>query len=310
MVTAVSVHLITILYRSAESLPAFLDCLQAQDLPDWRLIAIDNASPDDALDILARRADGRVTVLRNPDNLGFARAANQGLRAAMDDGGDFAVLINNDTVFERDFLRRFVAARDMLRADVIAPRIMRIDQPEQSWYAGGYLDRSWAFINIHDQYNKNEKQEPREVEFATGCCLGLTRSVLERVGLLDESFFVYWEDTDFCLRLKKSGVPISYVPEPSLSHEGGAASGGEFSPSYIRLYYRSYMQILRKHFGMPHALRTMARILLKESGRREVDGRRVRNMAWSMLRGMVAPLVAQARLRDGGSPPANGPPSR
>jgi GT2 family glycosyltransferase len=135
-----------------------------------------------------------------------------------------------------------------------------------------------------------------QVDFAPGCCLGVSRQVLERVGLLDESFFVYWEDTDFCLRLKTYGIPLFYLPEPSLRHSAGAASGGEFSPAYIRLYYRSYMQLLRKHFGFQNAAASMLRMLLKERDRPNRDGRRTRTMASAMLRGLAAPLAKEARL--------------
>lgn len=84
--------------------------------------------------------------------------------------------------------------------------------------------------------------------------MGLSSEVLRRVGLLDESFFVYWEDTDYCMRLKAAGVPITYVRDPMLLHEGGASSGGETSPAATRLYYTGYALLLRKHFGLRRAL--------------------------------------------------------
>lgn len=290
-----AVHLVTILYNSEDGLAIFLDSLQAQDIPAWKLIVIDNASPDGSRDLVMARNDPRMIMVRNVTNLGFSKAANQGLRAAMTDGGELLVLINNDTQFEPDFLRRLVAIWQNHKQSVVAPRVMMQEQPGKSWYAGGRLEYGWAFINIHDEYDPDGSQVPTQVEFAPGCCLAFGRAVIEKAGLFDESFFVYWEDTDFCLRLKTIGIPIMYIPELSLLHVGGASSGGEFSRSYMRLYYRSYMQILRKHFGLPHALRTMLRLLLREKNRPNRKPATIRTMARAMLLGMVAPLVKDPR---------------
>lgn len=291
------IHLITILYNSADALPAFLDSLKAQSFHDWRLIAIDNASPDGAGDIAAASGDDRITVVRNASNLGFAKAANQGLREAARDGGEFFVLFNNDTVFGPEFLADFVAARDRLQAQVIAPRIMRLERPDKAWYAGGHLDQGWVFRNIHEEYDPHDTRTSRMVDFASGCCLGLTRHLLERIGLFDESFFVYWEDTDFCLRLKEAGIPIVYVREPSILHAGGAASGGEGSTGYNRLFYRSYVQFLRKHFGVSGAARTVLRLVLREAEEQNRNYGAIARMTVAMLQGMVAPLVRESRLQ-------------
>ncbi len=287
------VCLVTILYKSEDGLPRFLECLRAQDMADWRMVVVDNASPDRSMEIVSALADPRITVIRNATNLGFAKAANQGLRAAAA-AGQLAVLFNNDTWFASDFLRRLIEVWTRLGADVIAPRVMDMDRPEESWYAGGHLDDGWVFENVHEQYRRDDSDAPRTVSFASGCCLGLTPAALARVGYFDESFFVYWEDVDLCMRLNAAGVPIHYVPDPMLLHEGATASGGVHSPAHDRLYYRSYMQLLRKHFGMRRAVRIMVRLVAKEAGQRNRDVRRIRSMATAMARGLVAPLIRAA----------------
>ena len=124
----------------------------------------------------------------------------------------------------------------------------------------------------------------------------MTRGLLERAGLLDESFFVYWEDTDFAMRLRALGVPVWYVPDISMLHVGGASSGGEFSPSHIRLYYRSYMQLLRKHFGWRRAVATLLRITRQQLGKPRPDHARTYRMARAMLIGLLSPLTPVPRL--------------
>lgn len=293
-----AVDIITILYRSEARLPAFLASLQAQDLADWRLHVVDNASPDRSRELVAACGDPRISVIANDANLGFARAANQGLRAAAAGSGNFFLLINNDTEFPADFLRRLTALRAALGADVVTPRIMRSDRPEIAWYAGGSLDYGRIFINVHHQHDPGDSLAPRRVDFASGCCLGVTRSVLERVGLLDESFFVYWEDTDFCMRLNACGVPLTYVPELTIVHAAGASSGGEFSPDYLRLYYRSYAQFLRKHFGPLRPVTTMFWLWWRDKTRFG-RYRRLAVAVAAMVRGLRAPLVPEPRLEPG-----------
>lgn len=290
------IYLITVLYNGRDCLAAFAGSLVGQDFPGWRLIAIDNASADDGAAMLAGLGDARISVIRNAANLGFARAANQGLRAALAAGAEFAVLLNNDTVLPAEFLGRFRARRRDLGADVIAPRIMHLDRPEEAWYAGGHLDDAWIFRNVHEPYDPADATLTRTVDFASGCCLGLSRAALVQAGLLDESFFVYWEDTDFCLRLQQLGVPIHYVSDVFLLHEGGHTSGGEFSAAFNRLYYRSYVQVLRKHFGFAVALRTIVRVAFKELGRPEKRWPRLLAMLAAMARGLVAPLRPPARV--------------
>ncbi len=288
-------YIVTALYKSEKDLPRFLDSLQLQDIDNWQLYAVDNASPDRSVDLVTGRADPRIVVLRNPINIGFARAINRGLQAAAAAGATFFIVINNDTEFRSDFLRRLLAAQRELNAGVVAPRVMRREHPEKCWYAGGHLDDGWLFSSVHyTKFDPFGDPTPIFVDFAPGCCLGIDRKVLEKVGLFDERFFVYWEDTDFCIRLKALGLSILYLPELSILHAGGASSGGEFSTAYSRLYYRSYMQFMRKHFGYRRALRTMLRLVLREIEQRKLSST-LPVMTMALLRGMTALQLPRTR---------------
>jgi GT2 family glycosyltransferase len=279
-----------ILYRTATPLPHFLDCLSAQGMQDWHLVVVDNASPDESYDIVFRRAEPRVSIIRNKRNLGFAAAANQGLRAGFALGVPLCVLMNIDTSFGPEFLEQFVAARNKLDAAVIAPRIMHADRPSEAWYAGGHFENGWTFQNIHDPYDPARESGPRVVEFASGCCLGLTRATLANIGMLDESFFVYWEDVDLSLRLTQAGVSIWYVPHLVLLHAGAGASDGPFSPAHVSLYYCSYVTLLRKHFGVARAVQIMLRSFGKELERPRHRQMPFVRLTIAMLRGFAVRL--------------------
>jgi GT2 family glycosyltransferase len=286
--------LVTILYESADALPGFLRCLQAQTLGDWRLVAIDNASRDNSAELVKGLADDRVTLLRNGSNLGFGKAANQGFRHVAAAGGDFLVLINNDTQFGPSFLADLLAARQRTGAEVIAPRVMRLEDPATAWYAGGRIIDDWVLGATH--FLHDETAADRIVDLASGCCLGISLDTLRRVGLFDESFFVYWEDTDFCLRLRHHGIPIHYVVDPFLLHEGGASSGGERSPVVTRLFNRSHVILLRKHRGLAHALRCCVRMLVKKWRQPHTHPGALRDVVPAMLHGLVSPLKPEPRL--------------
>lgn len=289
------VHLVTLLYNSLNGLPAFMDSLLAQSMQDWRLYVIDNASPDRSAEYIARYSDPRIVTVCNQQNVGFAKGANQGMRLAIEAGAEFVVLINNDTVFEPNFFTDLLAAREQSKALVITPRIMSQQEPDVAWYAGGRLDYGWLFKNVHNPYDP-ATPPVSTVDFAPGCCLGVDRQVLEKIGLLDESFFVYWEDTDFCMRLKKANIPITYVTKPSMLHFGGGSSGGERSLGYARLYYKSYMLLLKKHFGLRYAIASAIRLMMLEWGRPDKNKAYARRMLASILSGLAAPLTTEISI--------------
>ena len=292
-----AVHFITITYNGADHIDRFLDCLAVQTDPDWRLTVIDNASIDSSADIVARHTDPRIALVRNPENIGFARASNQGIRRAAAAGAEFFIIINNDTEFAPDMLTRLLAARISAGAEVITPRIMLRDAPDKAWYVGGYLENSWVLHNVHEVEETPDPPALRKVSFASGCCLGVSRAAFERAGLFDETFFVYWEDTELCMRFAAHGIDMIYARDPVLFHAASSASGGHDTPRYIALYYRSYMQFLRKSFGNLYTLRAMARLLLREL--RRDGGGRVRKsalMTIAMTRGLFAPVGADGRL--------------
>ena len=289
-------HIVVVLYNSADTFTTMWRSLTAQTCRDWRLVAIDNNSADGSAAMLAALSDPRLQVVANTENVGFARAVNQGLRLAVGQGAERCMLLNPDTVLPPDFLADLLGVWMEHRWLAVAPRVMWAEETSRSWYAGGHLDYGWVFANKHDDFSPDDPPGPREVDFASGCCLGLSTEALRRVGLLDESFFVYWEDTDFCVRLKAAGIPITYLRDPMLLHEGGASSGGTFSPAGVMLFYSSYALILRKHFGLREAVRMAFRVLRREHAYKHEPPGHARRVALALWQGMRLPIRPEPRL--------------
>ncbi|TZG24173.1 glycosyltransferase family 2 protein [Sphingomonas montanisoli] len=288
-----AVDIVTVLFNSGDVLDRFVASLVGQQGVQWRLIAVDNASSDGCADRLEALGDPRIVVLRNATNTGFARATNRGLRHALSLGSEFMMLLNNDTAFEPEFLKDLLDARDHHQADVIAPRILYLRDPDHAWYAGGHFNNDWIFKSIHEEADSPDEPDHRIVDFASGCCLGITRAVTDTIDLLDERFFVYWEDTDFCMRLKMEAIPIHYVRGITLLHDSSALTGGPNSQTFIRLFYRGYMQLLMKYFGMVYAGRAALRLIAKHHAHRDNRGRRaLPTMAGALVRGYLIALIA------------------
>jgi GT2 family glycosyltransferase len=290
-----TLSIVVVLYNSSTVAATFLECLQSQTFKDWRLILVDNSPADGVGQSFALLGDPRISVHANSSNEGFARAVNRGLRIGLAQGAMRHLLLNPDVTFGPEFLQALMERWSEHGADVIAPRIMYQDQPDKAWYAGGWLDFGWTFSNRHASYDPASPQM-EIVDFASGCCLGLTTSLLDDVGLLDESFFVYWEDTDFCLRLKTAGRRIIYVNDPVLFHQAGISSGGEFSPTGVNLYYISYAQLLKKHFGIWDALVMTSRTARVEAHRKDAGLSHCLRVTLALVKGLLTPSKPVPRL--------------
>ena len=209
-----------------------LDCLAslvAMDYPADKLqiIVVDNGSTDDTAAAVRERFP-HVTVLENGDNLGFAEGNNVGIRYAMEHGADYVMLLNNDTVVDSKLLTHSIKVGEAHPlAGIVTPKIYYYDERERIWCAGASID--WRSGNVKrlqaDEWDTRHETEPYEVDVASGCAICLKRKVIEQIGMLDPHFFIYYEETDWCVRASKSGWQILYVPKAHLWHKVSAAMG-------------------------------------------------------------------------------------
>lgn len=216
------VGIIVLNWNGVDDTLACLESLARLDYPTFEVIVVDNGSADGSVLAIRERFSG-VTLIENGENLGYTGGNNVGLRRVLAQRLDYALLLNNDTEVPPDSLRLLVEVADAYPAvGIVGPTIYYYDQPQVIWSAGGAIDwrrgQTWMVgLNEHDigQFG----QEPREVDFVTGCALLVKREVLERVGLLDERFFAYYEETEWCVRIKRAGFRILHVPSACVWHK-------------------------------------------------------------------------------------------
>jgi GT2 family glycosyltransferase len=237
------VMIITLNWNRKDDTLTFLRSCAALHYPRLQLVVVDNAS-DDGSPAAITAAFPQVTQLLNAANLGFAAGMNVGLRYALAHNADYVFLANNDTVLAPDLIDRLVAAAEERQAAMAAPAIYYTSAPERLWWLGGQL-RPWL-LEIR-RYERPPTSEPFPVDFITGCGMLISRAALDAIGLFDERFFMYYEDSDFCLRAHRAGLPVLVEPRATMYHTVAQSSGGSDSPNERYHMARSSVQYFRKH---------------------------------------------------------------
>jgi GT2 family glycosyltransferase len=245
------IGVVTVTYNSARVIRAFMDCLLVQTHSEFSLYLIDNASSDETLKLLADYRDPRVNIIRNRDNVGVAEGNNLGIRAALKDGCRFVLLLNNDTVFDCDLLSKLVQGLREHNSDMVVPKILFFDEPDKIWSAGGYFS---ALRGNSKHFGFGEKDDgrfdlPRAVGYNPTCCMLIKQEVFDRVGLMDANYFVYFDDTDFCLRAYRAGVKLFYLPTARLKHKVSSLTGG-MSSFTLRYCVRNQVYYVLKNYSV------------------------------------------------------------
>ncbi len=213
---------ISVNYRNAADTAVCLASLRRSMTPLY-IVVVDNSPNDPDLAPL-QAAYPEVKFLSAPENLGFGRGSNLGIRWALEHTNcEFVFIFNNDAAIQEDTVRQL--ERSMVlhpEAGILVPRIVYLDRPDVLWYGGGDVDwrRGSAVVpGFYGDANAALALTAREVMFATGCALFIRRSVLEDIGGFDPRFFMYEEDVELCLRAREAGIRIRYVPHSLVLHK-------------------------------------------------------------------------------------------
>jgi hypothetical protein len=211
---------------------ACLASLRKSNYQPRHILVVDNASSDGSVAAI-RALFPEVEVLANEKNERFAHANNQGMQRALTTGADFVLLLNNDTEVAPDFLGHLVSAANSRReVGMVAPKIYYHHDPQLIWFAGGRINL-WTGRIFHRglrQYDHGQQSAdaPAAVDFLTGCAILAKRECLEKIGLLDECYYMYAEDADWCWRARRAGFACLYQPAAKIWHKVGASAGGSF----------------------------------------------------------------------------------
>ncbi|MBM2840013.1 MAG: hypothetical protein HW412_541 [Bacteroidetes bacterium] len=211
-----------------------LDCLDSLSRISYKnakTVIVDNASSDGSVDAIRSRFPA-VEVLEMKSNLKFAGGTNVGIRHALDRGGEMFLLLNNDTTVDPEFLSRMVDRMSSTPSiGMVGPKIYYYDNPNRIWFAGGTLSM-WTGTMKHvgiREIDNGKYDISKEIEYTTGCCILASREVIEKVGMFDESFSMYTEDAEWCMRVRRAEYSIVYEPKAKVWHKLSISSGGHLS---------------------------------------------------------------------------------
>src|SRR5947209_3992773 len=267
------ISIIIVNYNTISLLRDYLVSLAQTEGRFSEIIVVDNASMDGSAEMVASEFP-QVVLVRNQQNAGFSRANNQGIQVAR---RKYILLLNSDTVVRAGALN--VMAEFLEResaAGAVTCKLLNADGSIQASISNrpGPVLLIWRLLGVSRLVSGDRARKlfartaaiflgktvrgylapysagdaPLEVGNISGACLMLRREVLEQVGLLDEGFFMYFEDMDYCLRTSKAGWKLFYLPQGEIVHLGGMSSGGRMR-GYSPHSYRALFHFYRKHFS-------------------------------------------------------------
>ena len=241
------VYIILLNWHGWQDTIACLDSLASLEYTNYRVLVVDNGSMDDSVTRI-RAAHPDVPIMETGRNLGFSGGCNVGVRRALEEGTDYIRLLNNDTTVDPQALSAMVAVAEAdPRVGAIGSVLYYLDNPKdiQAW-GGGRV----CFWSGRTRHHLGPVPNAR-LHYLTAASILLRRRALEEVGLLDENtFYMYWEDTDFSFRLRKAGWRLAVADQSIVLHREHAATG-KGSPLLDYYFNESAVRFFRRYASIP-----------------------------------------------------------
>ncbi|NTU73817.1 glycosyltransferase family 2 protein [Candidatus Roizmanbacteria bacterium] len=253
--------IITVVYKNYDILADFISSLGRQSEKNFFLYLVD-------LSPVPQKIQTSIPhQVLTSENKGYAHGVNVGIAQALKEGYSQFCIMNNDTYFEKDFVAEISKALQSRPKTIIGGKIYYApnfefhtnryspaDRGKVLWYAGGKID--WNHVLAHhrgvDDVDHGQYEKTEVTDFITGCLICYDRAVIEALGTWDESYFMYYEDTDYCERAKRANIPLLYIPLIKLWHKNGQSTEGSGSAFHVK-----YQEKNRVKFGLKYApLRT------------------------------------------------------
>jgi GT2 family glycosyltransferase len=246
--------LVTVLFNSNNVLEGFFKSIARQTFTDYHLYLIDNTSneaTDEILDILSvKYAVTNYTHIKNVNNEGVAKGNNQGIELSLKQGTTHTLLLNNDIEFDQpELLTEMMTYAEKRNEPVIIPKIYFYGS-ERIWMAGGkFLMLRGSAIHVGEGDDDGPRYSAEQYfNYAPTCFMLINNDVFKSVGLMDEKYFVYYDDTDFMYRACKKGYKVKLLPQLHVHHKVSSLTGGD--ESLFSIYYgiRNRIYFISKNF--------------------------------------------------------------
>ncbi len=226
-----------------------LESLKKITYTNYEILLVDNGSTDESVRCFRERFP-EIEIIENELNMGFAEGNNVGIRRAMEKGTDYVLLLNNDTVVDRKFLEELVnVAESEPRIGLAGPKVYYYDYKGRK----DIIHSAGAKINMRqgtappigiNEVDIGQFDHERKVDYLEGACMLVKQAVIHNIGLMDAEYFAYWEETDWCIRARKAGYSIFYVPKAKIWHKVSASGSRPKRTYYLA---RNNFWFMKRH---------------------------------------------------------------
>jgi GT2 family glycosyltransferase len=266
------VNIVILNYNGKNYLKECLSSVFCLDYSNFEVVVVDNNSDDGSLE-MAKQYFPKAVFIKNEANLGFSAGNNIGIKYSLEKMAEFVLLLNNDTCVEKLLLTELIETMRINKKVGLASPLIFSGNSDNIWFSGGRID--WLKMKaIHTD---------RATDFISGCAMLVSADVFKKIGLLDEDFFLYWEDVDFSVRAKQAGFSILIVKDSSVWHFEKSEKNKK-----NKIYWLVFSGLLFFHKNTPKYLRPWISffILLRKSKNR-LD-------LWKNKKNEIAPIVRKA----------------
>ncbi len=246
--------LVTVLFKADEVLEGFIRTVYQQDFKNYILYLIDN-SANEKTDLLISQLITKYPLtslihINAGGNIGVAAGNNVGIKAALADDCTDIILLNNDIEIEENFVfSKLLSVSKEKKQAVVVPKILYFED-RKVWMAGGYMD-NYRALGVHYIGNDEKAMKlnvAKQITYAPTCFMLIKREVFAHIGIMDEKYFAYCDDTDFVYRAIQAGYTMYYEPSLTILHKVSSSSGGDDSLFYIYYSNRNKIYFIKKNY--------------------------------------------------------------
>jgi hypothetical protein len=239
------VAIVIVTFNRAKVLESCILSLLKIRYKNYKVIVVDNASTDGTTAII-KSLFPSVRVIRNEENLGYTGGNNKGIEYALEQDCEYILILNDDVSVDPDFVKNLVnVARVDPKIGLACPKLLCFEAPNKFYKEYGKYN-FYLGISYQPLFRINS---PQEIDLIPGASVLMKREVIQKIGLMDENFFLYFDEGDLCYRAKKAGYKIIYVPTAKVYHKVSQSFSGWINP--VVLYYstRNELLLARKHLN-------------------------------------------------------------
>ena len=290
------IFVLTLNWNGQEFIPECLESIEKLAYPVNQVVVVDNASSDDSVKIIKSKFPD-VKIIENETNLGYSRGFNKGIEYSIANGADFILIMNNDTVIDKNALNELLKTIESdKKIGFVSGKVLDYDVPNQIQTLGRPSDNFTLISDVHvgsGERDSNQYKSPMEYDFIDDVFLLVRKEVIAEVGGYDDSFFLYYEETDWCSRVRKAGFRIICNPLAKIWHKGSLSTGGGMNS--VKRYWLSRNQYLfimrngnefqRLYFTIRNILITLPTLIISYSIKGRID------LLFSLIKGNVSGLI-------------------